>query len=1127
MELVTRSFWVRLQRLANEPDTGARSLWDRLRDKLDLARYRPESAPGIVVSELAGRDGPYYILKNPSVKSYYRLSARDHFLWERMDGNRSVKDLVVAYFAHYGTFAFGRIAQQVSSLKAGHFLTDKPIGVYRRAQAQVQHRRLRHKLLRVADGFMQHQFAIGGLDRLFGGLYRWGGFLLFTRLLRILYVLLSVLGIACFARAYRAGSHSLVATSSGSYVPGLVVLLTLLILSILIHELSHALTVKHYGREVREAGPMIYFGFPGFFVDTTDIWMEGKRARLAVSWAGPYSGLILAGAASICIALWPDFALNGTLFRFAFMTYLLVFVNLNPLLKLDGYYLLMDWLEIPMLREKSLAFLRAGLPARLRQRGKGSGGSSTALRWFRGLGGLSREERILTLFGVLSALWTLYAVYLGISFWQSRLAAAVGDLFAAQGSILDHLLAAFVILLSAAFLMLMLSYPLRLLVGALRGAKQRGLFASTWRLAAVLLGVVAVLTFVLFYLPGPVAGAAVGLAAVLASVLLAARNTAGYAGSRFAAVSAWLGLAVLAWLVASVLSLVTQGSFSLPPGSLAVAGFDLLAGLSLCAAAAALLVAAGFRPLWTGAWVFVMLVLFAGGGSVLLLGMDLSPPTQAGELARAGQILFAALGLVWLLPSLLAYVRTASGPAWVVLALAFGWLIVAAWWGLSPAPAYLLLACTLVLHNAALSQVRFRGERRMVAIDLDDGHRLRRAFAWTMEGTLGQVAEIAGERRARRVAASFTGFAGASRWPVGLVADEGAPVRVTDGIPESMGLVERGEVYAAALSLLLDLVVRTLGTRLMLRTLQGAYDALPWEEREIAGQYLYLHVDQARALSKEFEAIHRDYAALVSRVPLFATMDAREVELLLARLQLERHPAGKRIIRQGDRGDRFYIVRQGHVEVTQRDAVGVPRVVNQLDRGAYFGEVALLHDAPRNATCRATVPTETLALSREDFDGLVRSRFAIRGKLDRMLARAELLRRLPLFSELDGLQIQEVAAQLQEEHVAAGTILIRQGEVGETFYLIERGRVQVFVTESGRELVVAERGPGEYVGEIALLLEVPRTASARALTPVELLTLSRKDFDRLVQTELYVSRTLERETSRRMSDLARLAEAYA
>jgi len=340
-------------------------------------------------------------------------------------------------------------------------------------------------------------------------------------------------------------------------------------------------------------------------------------------------------------------------------------------------------------------------------------------------------------------------------------------------------------------------------------------------------------------------------------------------------------------------------------------------------------------------------------------------------------------------------------------------------------------------------------------------------------------------------------------------------------------LIEQGETYAAALNLLLGLVTSTIGVRLTRRTLQGAYDDLPWEEREIASQYLFAHVDLARALSHEFEAMHRDYAALVSRVPIFATMSHDEIELLLGRLRLERHPAGKRIIRQGEKGDRFYIVRQGHVEVTQRDAVGITRVVNQLDRGDYFGEVALLHDAPRNATCRAVVPTKTLALSRNDFDELVRSRFVTRGKLDRTLARAELLRRLPLFAELDGLQIHQVAAQLHKEHLAAGTVFIRQGEIGETFHVIEKGRVQVFVTEDGHERVVVERGPGEYVGEIALLLEVPRTASVRALTSTELLTLSRQDFDRLVQTELHVSRRLEQETSRRMSDLARLDTADA
>jgi putative peptide zinc metalloprotease protein len=869
---------------------------------------------------------------------------------------------------------------------------------------------------------------------------------------------------------------------------------------------------------------MIYFGFPGFFVDTTDIWMEGKRARLAVSWAGPYSGLILAGMASIAIAVWPGSALNGILFRFAFLTYLLVFLNLNPLLKLDGYYLLMDWLEIPMLREKSLAFLRTGLPAKLRQLGRESKGKVAVQRWLRGLRGFSREEWIFTLFGVLSALWTLYAVYLGISFWQSRLAAAVGDLFAAQASGLDYLLTVLVILLSAAFLLLMVSYPLRLLVGVLRGAAQRGVFASTWLLAALMLTLAAILALVSFLAPSTVAGVVLSLAALLASLFLAGRNALSYAGSRFVPVSALLGLAALAWLADGFLSLIQEGTFSPSAGWVLANSLHLLALLALCAAAFTLLVGAGFRQLWTGIWVFAVLALVTGAGVALHLRGNLVDAVEMERLALLGQVLLPALGLGLLAPSLLAFLRTASGPAWAALVLAFGWLVVAGLLDLSRVPVYLLLACTLALHNLALSQVRFRSERPRATIDLDDMRRLRRSFAWIMEGILGQVREIAGERQARRMAESFTHYARASQWPIGLAPGQGSLLeQVTDATPETSGLIERGETYAAALSLLLDLVTNALGKRLTRRTLQGAYDDLPWEEREIAGQYLFVHVDQARALSREFEAVHRDYAMLVSRVPVFATMSEEEIGMLLARLKLERHHAGKRIIRQGDRGDRFHIVRRGHVEVTQRDAAGATRVVNQLDRGAYFGEVALLRDAPRNATCRATVPTETLTLSREDFDRLARHRFAVRGKLNRSLARAELLRRLPLFSELDGLQIQQVAARLQEEHLAEGTVFIRQGVVGDTFYLIENGRARVSVMENGQERVIAERGPGEHVGEIALLLEVPRTASVTALTPIDLLTLCRQDFDRLVQAELRVGQRLERETSRRMSDLARAA----
>ena len=85
--------------------------------------------------------------------------------------------------------------------------------------------------------------------------------------------------------------------------------------------------------------------------------------------------------------------------------------------------------------------------------------------------------------------------------------------------------------------------------------------------------------------------------------------------------------------------------------------------------------------------------------------------------------------------------------------------------------------------------------------------------------------------------------------------------------------------------------------------------------------------------------------------------------------------------------------------------------------------------------------------------------------------------------------------------------------------------MQVSVVHDGEERVVAQRGPGEYVGEIALLLKVPRTATVRALTPTQMLTLHKDDFDRLVAEYLYVSRGLERETSRRMIDLRRAAPA--
>jgi CRP-like cAMP-binding protein len=130
---------------------------------------------------------------------------------------------------------------------------------------------------------------------------------------------------------------------------------------------------------------------------------------------------------------------------------------------------------------------------------------------------------------------------------------------------------------------------------------------------------------------------------------------------------------------------------------------------------------------------------------------------------------------------------------------------------------------------------------------------------------------------------------------------------------------------------------------------------------------------------------------------------------------------------------------------------------------------------------------------------------------------------MPLFAELGAQQIQLVAAQLREELFEPGATIVRQGEIGETFYVIEKGRVQVSLNQHGKERVVTQRGPGEYVGEIALLLSVPRTATVKALAPTRMLVLDQGDFLRLSADHLCVSRGLELDSSRRVIDLRRVA----
>ena len=101
-----------------------------------------------------------------------------------------------------------------------------------------------------------------------------------------------------------------------------------------------------------------------------------------------------------------------------------------------------------------------------------------------------------------------------------------------------------------------------------------------------------------------------------------------------------------------------------------------------------------------------------------------------------------------------------------------------------------------------------------------------------------------------------------------------------------------------------------------------------------------------------------------------------------------------------------------------------------------------------------------------------------------------LLRGLPMFAPLPIAMIENLATRAETQDHPTGTEIIRQGDEGDWFYVIDEGTLEVVV--DGR--VLADRGAGECVGEIALLRSQPRTATVRATTPVRLVALDRTDF---------------------------------
>lgn len=260
-----------------------------------------------------------------------------------------------------------------------------------------------------------------------------------------------------------------------------------------------------------------------------------------------------------------------------------------------------------------------------------------------------------------------------------------------------------------------------------------------------------------------------------------------------------------------------------------------------------------------------------------------------------------------------------------------------------------------------------------------------------------------------------------------------------------------------------------------------------------------------------------------------------EAELLIAADTMdEMHMVkGDHIVKQDDIGDSFYVLEEGTVIVTvsilvqnkkgcvriyfapsyiyiyifvQRKAnpgnnEEIPRLLATLGRNSNFGEVSLITEEVRSAT--VTVSSDTakcLRMTKENFSQILQHAQSLNDAL-RMRIGQEVVEKIPLFKSLTTANKKELLQCMTPVSFPKGSYICRQGNIGNTFYIITEGICGVSVnTGNGQEREVAQLHVGDFFGEVALIdPAAKRTANVVANVPCVCMTLNRLDFKSILK----------------------------
>jgi cAMP-dependent protein kinase regulator len=189
----------------------------------------------------------------------------------------------------------------------------------------------------------------------------------------------------------------------------------------------------------------------------------------------------------------------------------------------------------------------------------------------------------------------------------------------------------------------------------------------------------------------------------------------------------------------------------------------------------------------------------------------------------------------------------------------------------------------------------------------------------------------------------------------------------------------------------------------------------------------------ARVIHKSHDEIEK-IKKCISHNFMFSSLDDKDLNTVINAMEETSFKSGEIVIKEGYDGDVLYLVQHGELDCT-KNIQGVDTFIKTYIQGEAFGELALLYNAPRAATIKANTDCILWALDRETFNHIVKN-----SAIKRREMHYNFLKSVEILSSMDDYEITQVCDSLKTMKFKAGEHIIKQGEIGDNFYIIEEGQ---------------------------------------------------------------------------------------